>query len=241
MGRRNLGSLRGTRKSNFGPSTPLGPKTEGMQLRRSDHSERWRVAVFVAVIGLHVLVGVIILATGTIRIARLRAVETPLSLLSLAQESPPKPPVSPPAIDAQNIKNREPPRDGDRSPSAQPETNAITLPLDLSTEAAVRRQAGQGDAERRWRNLAGPSESALQWWKDNAPLARDHLSGESEKADGGELITWVNDKCYFTTHGITTFGMPQTSRVCKDPPKPDTELFKDMRKILDERAEARAP
>jgi hypothetical protein len=56
-----------------------------------------------------------------------------------------------------------------------------------------------------------------------------------------ELITWVDDKCYWTTHGITTFGMPQTSKVCKDPPKPDSELFKDMRKKLDERPMGRAP
>jgi hypothetical protein len=212
-----------------------------MQLRRPGQSERWRVAVFVAVVGLHFLVGVIILATGTIRITRLRAAETPLSLLSLAPESPPKLPVTPPAIDTQNIKNREPPRDRDRLPSARPETNAITPPLDLNTEAAVRRQSDQEDAERRWRNLAGPSGSQLQWWKDNAPLIRDHRSGDNEKAEGGELITWVNDKCYFTTHGITTFGMPQTSEVCKDPPKPDTELFKDMRKKLDERSKASSP
>jgi hypothetical protein len=35
--------------------------------------------------------------------------------------------------------------------------------------------------------------------------------------------------------------MPQTSKVCKDPPKPETELFKDMRKKLDEGAKGRAP
>jgi hypothetical protein len=220
---------------------PVDPKFEGMQLRRPDQSERWRVAVFVAVVGLHFLVGVIILATGTIRMARLRAVESPLSLLSLARESPPKPSSPPPAIDAQNIKNREPPRDADRLPRAEPAPNAITLPLDLSTEAAVRRQSDREEDEIRRRDLAGPSESQLQWWKDNAPLARDHLSGNSEKAEGGELIAWINDKCYFTTQGITTFGLPQTNRVCKDPPKPETELFKDMRKQLDERSMARAP
>ncbi len=74
------------------------------------------------------------------------------------------------------------------------------------------------------------------------PLVRDyHQLGDSERAEGGELITWVDDKCYFTTHGVTTFGMPQTSRVCKDPSKPETELFKDMRKKLDEGAKGRAP
>jgi hypothetical protein len=51
----------------------------------------------------------------------------------------------------------------------------------------------------------------------------------------------MNDECYFTTHGINTFGMSQTSQVCEDPPKPETELFKDMRKKLDESAKGSAP
>jgi hypothetical protein len=65
--------------------------------------------------------------------------------------------------------------------------------------------------------------------------------GDSERAEGGELITWVDDKCYYTTHGVTTFGMPQTRKVCKDPPQADTELFKDMRKKLDAGAKGRVP
>ena len=51
----------------------------------------------------------------------------------------------------------------------------------------------------------------------------------------------MNDKCFYTNHGITTFGLPQTGMVCKDPPKPETDLFKDMRKKLDEGAKGRAP
>jgi hypothetical protein len=216
-----------------------------MQLRRPGQAERGRVAVFIAVVGLHFLVGVIVLGTGTIRIARLRA-ETPLLLLSLSRENPPKLPATFPAsIPTRKLGRRESSRDIDR-PSSIAElepNNAITLPFDLSSEAdaAARRQSDKEENERRWRNLAGPSESQLEWWRNNAPLARDHLAGDTEHAEGGELITWVNDKCYFTTHGITTFGLPQTSKVCKDPPKPETDLFKDMRKKLDEGAKGRAP
>jgi hypothetical protein len=122
--------------------------------------------------------------------------------------------------------------------------NAITLPLDLGTEAdaVARRQANQEEDERRLRNLAGPSESQLQWSRNNVPLIRNyHQFGDDERAAGGELITWVNDKCYYTTHGATTFGMPLTGMVCKDPPKPETDLFKDMRKKLDDGAKGRAP
>lgn len=128
---------------------------------------------------------------------------------------------------------------------AEPEpNNAITVPFNPSTDAdgTARREADKEQSEKRWRNLAGPSESQLEWWKNNAPLSRDyHLLGDSEHAEGGELITWVDDKCYYTTHGTTTFGLPQTAKVCKDPFKPKTDLFKDMRKKVDESAKGRAP
>jgi hypothetical protein len=128
---------------------------------------------------------------------------------------------------------------------AEPEpNNAITVPFDTNVDAedAAKRQAEKDENERHWRNLAGPSESQLQWWNNNAPLTPDHhLPGDNEHVEGGELIAWVDDKCYYTTHGITTFGMPQTGMVCKDPPKAETELFKDMRKKLDERVKSRVP
>ncbi len=215
-----------------------------MQLRRDVQSGRWRVAVFIAVVGLHFAVGLLLLAAGTIRIARLRA-DAPLSLLTLAQERPPQVPAASPAS-IHNRKRQDASRDIDRLPDvAQPEpSNAIPVPLDLTTnaDAATGRQAETEQNEKRWRDLAGLSESQLEWWKNNAPLTRDyHVLGDSEHAEGGELITWVDDKCYYTTHGITTFGMPQTLKVCKDPFKPKTDLFKDMRKNLDESANGRAP
>jgi hypothetical protein len=217
-----------------------------MQVRRHGQSERWRVAVFVAVVGLHFLVVLLIFATGRIRIARLSVVDSPLSLLSLSHESPPKLPATlPSSIPTHNLRRREHSPDIDLPVSVEPElNNAITLPFDLKFDAgaAARRQSDKEESERRRRNLAGPSESQLEWSRNNVPLVRDyHQLGDSEHAEGGEIITWVNDKCFYTTHGITTFGMPQTSKVCKDPPKPETELFKDMRKKLDERTKGRAP
>ena len=151
-----------------------------------------------------------------------------------------------PAAAAPALRRREASRDIERpSRATEPEPdNAITLPLDLSTDAATvaQRQAEKENKERRWRNLAGPSDSQLEWSRNNAPLIRDyHQWGDSERAEGGELITWANDKCFYTTHGIATFGMPQTSMVCKDPPKPETDLFKDMRKKLDAAANGKAP
>ena len=215
-----------------------------MRLRQPRQSERWRVAVFVAVVGLHFVVGLLLLASGSIRIERPR-VDTPLSLLTLAQEGPPQVPAASPAV-IQNLKRQDASRDIDRPPQVvTPEpSNGITLSFDLKwdADAAARRQADKEENERRWRNLAGPSESQLEWWRDNITLVRNHHQlGDDERAEGGELITWVDDKCYYTTHGITTFGMPQTSKVCKDPHKPETDLFKDMRKTLDASAKGRAP
>ena len=216
-----------------------------MQLRPTGQSERWRVAVFVAVLGLHLLAAFMIVAARTIRIARPRANALVL-LLPLSRERQPKVPAAPPPTPMPSLRKRQASPDIDRPAGvvAPEPDNAITLPLDLSTDAAsvAQRQAEKERNEKQWRNLAGPSESQLEWSRNNLPLIRDyHQWGDSERAEGGELFTWVNDKCYYTTHGIATFGMPQTSMVCKDPPKPETELFKDMRKKLEAGAKGPAP
>ena len=200
-------------------------------------------------VGLHFLAA-LLLMTGSIRMERIRAA-APLSLLWLPRENPAKTPLNPAAAFPER-KKREATPDSAAPPDAaappgvaEPEpSNAITLPLDLGAEAdaAARRQSDLEENERRWRNLAGPSESQLRRSRNNAPLIRDyHQKGDSERAEGGELIAWMGSKCYFTTHGITTMGLPETSMVCKDPPKPETELFKDMRKQLDEAAKGPVP
>lgn len=217
-----------------------------MRLRPAD-PERWRAAVFVAVLGLHVLVGLLLFTAGTRRVMHPIAAEAPLSLVWLSSEPRPRVPLA--AADstpARSPKRKEALPETERQPEAPtPEpSNAITLPLDLSTdaEAAARRQAEKEGKERRWRNLAGPSDSQLQWWKNNAPGVRDfHQGGDEERAEGGELIAWMNSKCFYTTHGLTTLGLPQMGTVCKDPPKPETDLFKGMRKSLEDASKGPAP
>jgi hypothetical protein len=215
-----------------------------MRLEQTDQSNGRRAAVFVAVVGLHVLVGLLILASGTIRIARLRAA-APLSLLWLSRESPPQVPADSAApLPEHNSMRKTAAPDVEPPPGVTEPSNAITLPLDLSAEAdaAARRQSDKEAHEKRWRNLAGPSDSQLEWSRNNAPLIRDyHRFGDAARAEGGELITWMNDKCYSTTHGLTTFGLQQSGVVCKDPPKPETDLFKDMRKGLEQSAKGNAP
>lgn len=217
-----------------------------MRLIRYGQSGKERLAVLVAVLSLHILAALLIFATGSIRIARMRA-SAPLSLLWLSKENPPNPRINSSApILERSLKSRAVSPEIERSPEvAAPEpSNAITLPLDLSTDAdsVARRQADKDENEKRRRNLAGPSDSQLEWSRNNVPLIREyHQLNDTEHADGGEIITWMNDKCFYTTHGISTLGLPQTSMVCKDPPKPETDLFMGMRKKLDQSAKGRAP
>jgi hypothetical protein len=180
---------------------------------------------------------------GPIRVLHLQA-DAPLSLLPLPREAPTRrlPEVEAPAP-VPPARKRDSAQEKVRLPNAAdaPPSNAITLPLDLSPGGPAKTLLDQVEAERRWRNLAGPSDAQLELSRSNAPLSRDyHQSGDTERSEG-EVITWVSDKCFYTTQGITTFGMPQTRKVCKDPPKPETELFKGMRKKLDERENGKAP
>jgi hypothetical protein len=218
-----------------------------MRLLRHGQSGRWRLAVFIAVVGVHVLAGLLVFTTSTIRITRLAAPGAPPPLLWLSHEGTPQPSAaSSAAIPEHTVGRKDTPLDIEPPPGiAAPEpSNAITLPLDLGAEAdaAARRQADKEENERRRRNLAGPSDSQLEWSRNNVPLLRDyHQLNDIERAEGGEIVTWMNDKCFYTTHGISTIGLPHTSMVCKDPPKPETDLFKDMRKKLDNSAQGRAP
>jgi hypothetical protein len=163
-----------------------------MRLMRDGQSGRWRLAVLVAVLGVHVLAGWLLFATSSILIARGRAA-APLSLLWLPQESPANPRINSPPIPAHSLKRRTASADIEPTPQiAAPEpSNAITLPLDLSSDAdsVARRQADKEENERRRRNLAGPSDSQLEWSRNNVPLLRDyHQLNDIEHAEGGERI-----------------------------------------------------
>ena len=117
-----------------------------MKRRDAGEIDRWRVAVFVAVVALHVLVGLLLFATGTIRVGRPPAVEAPLALVWLSLKSPARLPVAAAAsIPTHTPKRKEALPEIQRQPEAatfEP-SNAITLPLDLSADAdaAARREA----------------------------------------------------------------------------------------------------
>jgi len=216
----------------------------GMRLNRSDRTEKWRVAVVIAVVALHLFAGRLFLTATQIRtVVPHPERATPLTFLYF-RERPPPPPVLSSSRAIKEAVNRTPPP---RPPTiiAPNIDNAITVPpvnWDAEADAGVQELLDHDEQLRQHRNLAGPSDSQLQRAREIAPITSEHHEpGNSERSEGGEVITWENDKCYFTNHGTTTFGPPQTSRVCKDPPKPETELFKDMQKSLDDRVTNRTP
>lgn len=216
----------------------------GMRLNRSDLTEKWRVAVVIAVVALHLLVGTLFLAATQIRTVvphPERAI--PLTFLYF-RELPPPPPVLSSSRVIKEAVNRTPPPRPPTIIAPNPD-NAITVPpinWNAEAHAGVQQVLNHDEELRQHRNLAGPSDSQLQRAREIAPSTSEHHEpGKSERSEGGEVITWENDQCYITNHGTTTFGPPQTLRVCKDPPKPETQLFKDMQKSLDDRVTNRTP
>jgi hypothetical protein len=124
--------------------------------------------------------------------------------------------------------------------------NAITVPLetdsppiDWDSEAglAVQHIVTRVEQGKAHRNLAGPSQAQLERSIKSTPDDSRHNAGDTEHVDGG-LVTWVNDRCYYTTAGVSTSLTGRaTLKVCK-PKKsaPDGDLFKDMERKLDGRS-----
>jgi hypothetical protein len=220
-------------------------------LIRPDRKDRGRVTAFLAVIVLHFVAALLVLSGSEIHIPKLRP-EQDMTLTFLPSATPrhsaelaqPPAPANPSSANKRQATLAAGPKPAVPDAAAEP-SNAITLPFidwDAEAQAEARRKEINEETERQRRNLAGPSAAQLEWWKHNAPSVRDHHElGDTERAAGGEVITWLNDRCFYTTKGIATFGMPQTSKVCKDPPKPETHLFQDMRKQLDEREISSTP
>jgi len=225
----------GTQLSNDSRSSLITKKRRDTvgQTGSSHRAERWRFAVFIAVVGLHLFVGFLILAAPKARIPTSRPEQfVPLTFLSFTEPHRPTSDFSTSQAVPVGPKPMVEP-----SVAAPALNNAITLPsVDWGAEAdgAAQRRIDNEETTRHRRNLAGPSDSQLDWARNNIPFVSEHHKlGDSERPGDGEVITWENDNCYWTTHGITTFGTPQPLKVCKDPPKPDTALFKEMRKNLD--------
>jgi hypothetical protein len=202
------------------------------------------MAVLIAVVILHLLLGLLVIEASRFQKVILAEPYTAITFLPLSQPSPSYVRKSPSESPSQRRTAKAPEPSNGSPPSAEP-SNAITTPnvnWDAEAEAGLRRKIDNEEVEKRRRSLAGPSGSQLDWARNNAPLVHDHHeTGDTERAAGGQVITWVNNKCYWTTSSATTAGIPQTTKVCKDPPNADEELFKDMRKKLDDTDTSRLP
>jgi hypothetical protein len=193
-------------------------------MNQSETSVKRRVVVLVAVLMLHFLVGVLV-----IRASRFQVVIKPQEFAALIFLPSPKPEASRPVISSgvrPLLSSPEKSRTTSRAPAPVLDTeknNAITMPnVDWGAQAQEAVRNGEFTRlEKGNRNLV-PVPGA------------QHKAGRSERSEGGEVITWEDDECFWTTRGINPNGMPETKKICKDPFKPDVQMFKDMRKKLDE-------
>lgn len=206
-----------------------------------DRTDALRIALLLAIVLLHIALVRLLIAYTKFEINKPGTRYSALVLLQPfpKRESPPPTPTSKSAaphpshpLEPNSMHEREAPEPN----------NAITLPnVDWASEAqtGAARSIQEKEAERNRRNLSGPPESDLANARGNASIRPHH--GDVENAAGGEAITWLNDKCFWTTRGIGFDGTPQVAKVCKDPPKRETELFKDLKKKLDESDSQRLP
>lgn len=210
-------------------------------MRRFDRTTRRRMVLLIIIVIVHVLLGYLV-----IHVDRFRTSLPPDRLTEITFLPPSRPRPSTehrsPTESMQRLTDHTSKRATDQPKTTEP-SNAVATPninWNAEAEAATRRQTDNEEMEQRRKNLAGPSDAQLDWARNNAPLIRPHPeAGDTERAEGGQVITWVSDKCHWTTASAP--WMSQTTKICKDPPKPEDEIFKDMRKERDDRERERLP
>jgi len=222
--------------------------------RRPD-SENWRAGVFVLVVLFHAILAIVLLRAS--RLLDLRqgdeqALE--ITFIREPRQNPPdaaNAPVATPrsATEANKATVRKTPQDPDqqsRSVIAGDTQATAVPPIDWESAAQAAADAGIANAEqdKLHRNLSGPSPAQLEWIRKNAP-SRDsqHHAGDTDYFDGGEIITWVSDRCYYSTAGKAVYGPGlQTVRICKKPGRAARgDLLNNMQQYLDERLTAPLP
>jgi hypothetical protein len=103
-------------------------------------------------------------------------------------------------------------------PSASP-SSMLSGPIDWAEEAKrVARDHVQRQARAVEYRSFSAHERGVRLTDQDATQRRD----ESQSFQGGEVITWINDRCFVTNRGWTPFDInPQSQVLCKDPPRRD--------------------
>jgi hypothetical protein len=184
-----------------------------------------RLPLFAALCLAHAVVIVLLIASSRFAVLRLRSDETPsLTLLELPHWSPPTAEVRPHASPSRaTFATRKSTLKilAAATPVTHEGAPEVTGPVDWAAEIkqvareSVERQS-PGDPYRAFathpRGIAVPKADPTQ------------SPGASQPFDGGEVITWVSEKCFLTDRGILPepFSIiPGTQMLCKNPPRRD--------------------
>jgi hypothetical protein len=102
------------------------------------------------------------------------------------------------------------------APAPAPEqSTAITIaPIDWHAEGARSARNAYKDTARENPEPLLDSKPKILVLPDKSNLP--HKKGDTEKFEGGEVITWINERCYYTNRPgpMTTFG-GASQKVCK--------------------------
>jgi hypothetical protein len=112
-------------------------------------------------------------------------------------------------------------------PSAitKPSATELTLvePIDWLSEPerVARERVAKDEADELLHSFA----THPQGKEITTPNTNQHGAGETQYLEGGQVITWINDRCHYTTDGPPDIfsSMHMTQKVCKDPPR-DTSV-----------------
>jgi hypothetical protein len=190
-----------------------------------------RLTVFLCVLLFHGIIAALLIRSSRLRVS----VDQTFALELLLISGPANPGESSTTNSASKLREIKTPELGIRTlatpaePNEQPlASSAITSPpIDWELEAEVVAQNSVG--ERLYRDLAGFTPEQLEWMKRNqmAPAPYNPFWDDGRRVDEPGVL-WINDDCAIV-------NLLPVCRIKLGKRKVRGDLFKDMRKYLDER------
>jgi hypothetical protein len=125
-----------------------------------------------------------------------------------------------------SIVSRSVSRIATRPPATPPPKAGVVAPAPARTHAgpidwaAEARQVVRNSIEREARGDPYRSFSIYARGIDVPDRDATQRRGDSQRFEGGEVISWISDRCFYTNRGWDPFTViPQAQLLCKDPPR----------------------